>query len=67
MLGDIVISMEKASSQAETYGHSIKREIAFFTCHGMLHILGYDHEDEVMKIMLSKQKNIRETGIYKIR
>lgn len=44
MLGDIVISAEKAFEQAEMYGHTIQREIGFLTVHSMLHLLGYDHE-----------------------
>lgn len=44
MLGDIVISMEKAIEQAELYGHPLQREVAFLTVHSMLHLLGYDHE-----------------------
>lgn len=44
MLGDIVISAERAFEQAELYGHTIQREIAFLTVHSMLHLLGYDHE-----------------------
>ncbi|MEE1186827.1 MAG: rRNA maturation RNase YbeY [Acutalibacteraceae bacterium] len=42
-LGDIVISVEKAVAQAEMFGHSVRREIAYLTCHSMLHLLGYDH------------------------
>ncbi len=60
MLGDIVISVEKAKEQATEYGHSIRREIAFLTVHSMLHLLGYDHvnsEDEE-KIMFKKQDEI---------
>ena len=44
MLGDIVISLEKAKAQAEEFGHSFEREVAFLTVHSMLHLLGYDHE-----------------------
>ena len=44
VLGDIVISVEKAVSQAELYGHTLQREIGFLTVHSMLHLLGYDHE-----------------------
>ncbi len=44
MLGDIVISVEKAVEQAKIYGHSLQREIGFLTVHSMLHLLGYDHE-----------------------
>lgn len=43
-LGDIVLSLERASSQAEEFGHSFKREVAFLTVHSVLHLLGYDHE-----------------------
>ena len=43
-LGDIVISLEKAWGQAEEYGHSYEREVAFLCVHSMLHLLGYDHE-----------------------
>jgi probable rRNA maturation factor len=59
MLGDIVISFEKAQAQAEEYNHLIEREIAFLAAHSALHLLGYDHmnyEDE--KQMAEKQENI---------
>ncbi|MBQ8431328.1 MAG: rRNA maturation RNase YbeY [Clostridia bacterium] len=44
MLGDVVLSLEQAKAQAEEYGHSFSREVAFLTVHSMLHLLGYDHE-----------------------
>lgn len=44
ILGDIVVSMETAEAQAAEYGHSILREMAYLTAHGMFHLLGYDHE-----------------------
>lgn len=44
-LGDIVLSLERAAAQAEEYGHSYEREVAFLTVHSMLHLLGYDHVD----------------------
>jgi probable rRNA maturation factor len=57
MLGDIVISVEKAREQAEEYGHSLKREIAFLIAHSMLHLLGYDHMlPEEAEIMEEKQE-----------
>ena len=43
MLGDIVISMEKAKAQSEEFGHSLQREVGYLTVHSMLHLLGYDH------------------------
>ncbi|HIZ07830.1 MAG TPA: rRNA maturation RNase YbeY, partial [Candidatus Eubacterium avistercoris] len=46
MLGDIVISVEKAKEQAVEYGHSEKREYAFLIVHSMLHLFGYDHMEE---------------------
>ncbi len=45
ILGDIVLSLEKAVEQSEAYGHSLKREVAFLTVHSVLHLLGYDHEE----------------------
>ncbi len=59
MIGDIVISMERAGEQAAELGHGLERELAFLTCHGMLHLLGYDHgTKEREKIMTKKQKQI---------
>ena len=60
VLGDIVISMERAAAQAEEYGHGLKREAAFLTAHSMLHLLGYDHVDdeEGERVMREKQNRI---------
>lgn len=44
LLGDIIISLDTAARQAEEFGHSLERELAYLTVHGMLHLLGYDHE-----------------------
>ncbi len=61
VLGDIIISQERAKQQAREYGHSFKREIAFLTAHSMLHLLGYDHMDqEEEREMFQKQKEILE-------
>lgn len=59
VLGDIYISVDRAKEQALEYGHSFLREICFLAIHGMLHLLGYDHqttEDE--KIMFQKQEEV---------
>lgn len=59
VLGDIYISIEKARSQAEEYGHSFKRELSFLAIHGFLHLLGYDHmEKEEEEIMFKKQEEV---------
>ena len=61
MLGQIVLCKERILSQAEEYGHGIKREFAFLTAHSMLHLLGYDHmEEEEARIMESKQREYLE-------
>ena len=49
LLGDIIISLDTAARQAEEYGHSLERELAYLTVHGMLHLLGYDHMNEEEK------------------
>lgn len=56
MLGDIVISVEKAVEQANKYGHSLQREIAFLTVHSMLHLLGYDHEQGGLPAVRMREK-----------
>ena len=62
MLGDIVISMEKAVEQAELYNHPLQREIGFLTVHSMLHLLGYDHESSPLdeRIMREKEESVLE-------
>lgn len=56
MLGDIVISIEHATKQADLYGHSLDREIAFLTVHSMLHLLGYDHETGGLELVRMREK-----------
>ncbi|MGE5614375.1 MAG: rRNA maturation RNase YbeY, partial [Bacillota bacterium] len=61
LLGDIVISAETALKQAERYGHSFERELAFLTAHGIYHLLGYDHmESGEESVMISKQEAVLE-------
>ena len=62
MLGDIVLSLERAAAQAEEFGHSFEREVSFLTVHSMLHLLGYDHEtsEEDELDMRQRQTKIME-------
>jgi len=67
LLGDIVISLEKAVQQSEEYGHSLEREVGFLTAHSMFHLFGYDHEkEEDEKIMNEKQETVlRELSLIR--
>ncbi len=59
VLGDIVISLEKAQSQSEEYEHSLDREVGFLVAHGMLHLLGFDHDtEEEEKLMHDLEEKI---------
>lgn len=61
VLGDIAVSKERVLSQAQEYGHSVKREYAFLIAHSMLHLFGYDHmEKEERAVMEKKQREILE-------
>ena len=65
MLGDIVISVEKVEEQAEKYGHSQTRELAFLVAHSMLHLCGYDHMEEEERLeMEERQRAILDTRGY---
>ena len=59
MLGDIVISLERAVKQAEDYGHSLQRETGYLTAHSMLHLLGYDHVDGGLDAVRMREKEER--------
>ena len=59
-LGDMCISLQRATAQAREFGHSVKREVGYLTIHSMLHLLGYDHMDEGEQ---KKQMRAREEAI----
>jgi probable rRNA maturation factor len=58
LLGDIIISVDTLTRQAEEYGHSLERELAYLTIHGFLHLMGYDHEIEDDKIEMRKEEEV---------
>ena len=64
VLGDIVLCAEKVISQAQEFGHTRKRELAFLTCHSMLHLLGYDHieEDDRLEMENLQRKILEKIG-----
>lgn len=60
-LGDVVINMDRAKSQAEEFGHSLKREVIYLFVHSILHLLGYDHmEEEEKKVMRAREEEVME-------
>ena len=62
ILGDIYISIDRAKSQAEEYGHSLLRELSFLAVHGFYHLLGYDHQTpEEEKVMFTKQEEVLDS------
>lgn len=61
LLGDIVISLERAKEQAEEYGHSLLREVGFLAAHSALHLMGFDHMEETdTAVMRAHEKSIME-------
>jgi len=64
VLGDIVISLEEALAQSEEYGHSLERELGYLVAHGMLHLLGYDHETEAERELM---RNLEEKIMQKVK
>jgi len=56
VLGEIVICLEKAKEQATEFGHSFNREVCYLFVHGLLHLLGYDHIDELDKNLMRGQE-----------
>lgn len=67
ILGDIVISVDRALYQAEEYGHSAVREVAFLTAHSMFHLMGYDHMTEEERLIMEDKQNkvLDELKIYR--
>ena len=67
MLGDIVISVEKVIEQAQQYGHSIKRELAFLVAHSMMHLFGYDHMVPAEAAIMEAKQNevLNNLGIFR--
>ncbi|MFQ3542735.1 rRNA maturation RNase YbeY [Halobacillus rhizosphaerae] len=67
MLGDIIISVDKAKEQAEDYDHSYERELGFLALHGFLHLLGYDHmnEEEELKMFGRQEEILHEFGLQR--
>ena len=63
ILGDIVISMEKAVDQAERFGHTLQREVGYLTAHSMLHLLGYDHEEPLEKVHMREKEELVMTQL----
>lgn len=62
VLGDVIISLERAKVQAEEFGHSFLREVIFLEVHGLLHLLGYDHiDDDDRREMEDEQKFVMST------
>ena len=56
ILGDVVISMEKAQEQAKRFDHSLQREVGYLTAHSVLHLLGYDHEDNLERVRMREKE-----------
>lgn len=67
MLGDIVISVEKAIEQAKDFGHSVDREILYLVCHSMFHLMGYDHMTDSEKIIMREKEKttMRKMEVFK--
>jgi probable rRNA maturation factor len=67
-IGDIFINIDKVVEQAQTYGHSEKREVAFLAVHGYLHILGFDHHNDVdeKNMILAQEDILKRAGLERI-
>ena len=58
ILGDVLVSMEKARDQAERFGHSFQREVGYLTAHSVLHLLGYDHVDNLERVRMREKEEL---------
>lgn len=67
VLGDIVLSMERALQQAEEFGHSVEREVTYLVVHSVLHLLGYDHMDETdkMRMRAAEERILESFGLQR--
>ncbi len=67
LVGDVVISVETAARQAQDYGHSLERELAYLCVHGVLHLLGYDHEEETDRAAMREREEaiLSEAGLVR--
>lgn len=65
LLGDVVISAKAAARQAEEYGHDLRRELAYLFVHGLLHLLGYDHDEPAArsKMRLAEEAVLETVGL----
>lgn len=65
LLGDVIISAERAAAQAAAYGHSLERELAYLAVHGTLHLLGYEHDDpqEQQAMREKEEEALRQLGL----
>ena len=66
-LGDIAICITRAEAQAEEYGHSVSRELAYLTVHGVLHLLGFDHHrpEEQRRMRRAEERALQRVGLVR--
>ena len=69
LLGDIIISVEKAKEQSLEFGHSLTREISYLVAHSMYHLMGYDHmeQDEKSEMRIKEKLVMKNLGILRAR